>query len=347
MGWSYPSLEGIQATGDPSTYRTVMFEIIRGINERNAAMGGIFSSTGYKKPDGTMSQTITMDDIDGLFMPGASSKLKYNMQTIHSQIGSIASRFTVASGRSATYTATTIRDAVGLPFVPPAAGDKWTDYRWWQGWQDALDLLIYGFQKSPGATASGLRSIGEQRSDRDLSWQHAVFTVGEVTGGQTWWPTVSTDTKNTGFNVLWIMEQPFNYQTKLQRVSECSVTPTVSGVLSEVWMDDGPNNPAMFSYIGYGGDPLVVDYASATDTYTITGTDIGSGTLFEEDFTRQLVNADFPLDGPGEFTLELTNTPPTLSPITGAAGDTGAGWAAFFGDVTYYVDLASILTDQA
>lgn len=340
MGWTYPSYQDIQATGDPSVYRTAMFEIIRGINERNDALGSGSGSL-FKKADGTLSQYITMADLDGMFLPGAFSYLKYNMQMIHFAIRSMASEYTTTSGRSASYDATSICAAVGLPSVPPSGGDKWTDYRWWQGWQDALGLLIYGWSRNPDATETGLRKIGSQSSNRNTSWQNATGS-SEFAGGQMWWPSI-VGSENRGFNVIWIMEVPFQFKTSLQRVAECSVTGLPDGVLSEVWIDNGPDVEAEFSYHGYVDDPLEIDFASATDSFTFTST-ISSG---DEAYSRQLVNSDFPLGATADFTMTLNNTPPVLSPITSGIAATGAGWAAFFGQITYYIDLASVLTDQA
>lgn len=345
MGWTHPTYEDLPALGQPSVYAVAMFELIRGIRERYEALGQTPPAIWYKA-DGDTTNNPTMDDLAGMQINGTASWFWWNMIRIHQYIGNLADEFTITAGRGTTYTASTLRDAVGLPTIAPTALDKWSDPRWWQGWQDALDLLIYGWQTNPGYTVSGVRRVGAQKSTFDLAWQDPfVFSTTESAVGQySWFGTIGLP-KNTGLNCAWVIDRPFNYRAIIQRVGDYTLTPTIAGSLTEVWLDNGPLDEAKMTYWGYVDDPLEVKCTTAGGDFTMTGAGVGSG--YTEDFLTELDAGDFPLGATAPITLEILNTPPLLSPFNGGAPGTNAGWAAFFGNVTYYVDISGELTDQA
>ena len=348
MGWTHPTYEDQRGLGQPSLYVTAMFEIIRGIRERRLALGQTPSDVWYRA-DGSTTFNPTMEDLDGMQMNGTASYFWWNMVRIHGGIGALADEFTIAPGRGTTYTASTLRELVGLPALHPQALDKWSDPRWWQGWQDALDLLIYGWQTNPGHTVSGIKRLGSQKSTLDLAWQDPfVFSTTEYPVGQYNWLGTIGLPKNTGLNCAWVIDQPLRFQAIIQRVGIYTLNPTIAGSLSEVWLDNGPLDEAKMTYWGYVDDPLQVKCTTAGGNFTMYGTDVGpGGSTHTEDFLIELDADDFPLDEAGAITLEIVNTPPLLSPFAGTSPGTGAGWAAFFGNVTYYVDISSELTDQA
>lgn len=344
MGWTYPAYEGLKATGDPSAYRVALWEMIYALKQRNTAIGGLGTTT-FKRADGSnvSSDSITFADLEDIKQPGATSHFKYNLGALHGWIRGSADRFTVASGRSASLTIPDLESGAGLWAAAPQAGDKWQDYTFWQGCQNALDMMIYGYQRNPSAAGTqDYKNANYPGTDPDLTWQACNADTEDSTGGTDFFATPFDFIYNK-YNLRWTFKQSLPSSARQKRAITATTTPTSLGDLSEVWLDFGPDAPGGFYYYAYTGDPLEIQFDSATETTLFNAT----GTT-DEDFTYQLLNADFPLGTANEFALEITNTPPSLAPFTGSMSPGyGESWAAFAAAVTYYIDLASALDDQS
>lgn len=344
MGWTYPAYEGLKATGDPSAYRVALWEMIYALKQRNTAIGGLGTTT-FKRADGSnvSSDSITFADLEDIKQPGAISNFKTNLQRLHNWIRSSADRFTVASGRSASLTISDLETNAGLWPFAPQAGDKWQDYTFWQGCQDALDMMIYGYQINPSPTGTqDFKYATYPGTDPDLTWQ-ACSAVGETSTGGTDFFVPPFDFISNKYNLRWTFKVGLPSNARQKRAITSTTTPTSYGALSEAWLDFGPDDPGGFYYYAYTGDPLEIQFDSATETTLFNA----AGTT-DEDFTYQLLNADFPLGTANEFALEITNAVPSLAPFTGSMSPMyGESWAMFAAAITYYIDLASALDDQS
>lgn len=152
MEWSTTTYAGKYALGSPSRYRTSMFELCRGVNERELAIGLTSSSfprplTKFAVTTGSNKSNVTMDDLYLLPCCGVGNKAAFNLNTIRNGIVSLASMFTESSTSFTLWTTETLSDAVGFDLSQPA--ERVNQAAFWQACQDALDLLIYARGRWP------------------------------------------------------------------------------------------------------------------------------------------------------------------------------------------------------
>ncbi len=142
MGWTVTTYAGTRAIGSPSSYRTCMFELIRGIREREAVNGtipGHSIKTFYKATGTPVSGTISMADLNMLTL----ARAEYNLKNIRDSILSfIASGVFYTDDTFATqWTKALMETDIGTDLDADPA--KPNEARYWQAMQDSLDRLIY------------------------------------------------------------------------------------------------------------------------------------------------------------------------------------------------------------
>lgn len=178
MGWSIPTYDGIEAHGRPSNLRLAMFELIRGIGERNIALGGTNSFTWWVAAYPDLKQNPTFDELEFLKCTGNktggttanANKAYRNMVLIKERILQMITtgRFVTASGGSTKYTQASMEAAIGTTLDDP---ESVTEARWWQAMQDALDLMIHAWSELvPDNFVSATGSRSNSNSVLQAAW---------------------------------------------------------------------------------------------------------------------------------------------------------------------------------
>lgn len=139
--------------GEPSNARLALFELMRAVNERQAAVGS--SKTAFRKADGTTGADLTMSDIAGISAVGGFTGTNYayqNLLAVQLWITQNARRFTTTDSSETIWGVSGLSTAVGydLNTFPKRIASA----AHWQAIQDALDLLVYpwGYLVDPSPT---------------------------------------------------------------------------------------------------------------------------------------------------------------------------------------------------
>lgn len=127
--------------GSPSNARIALFELMRGVNERQAAIG--ITKTQFYKTDGTQAADLSMADILNIRASGVESNVEKNLKLVQSAIKALIATgyFVTASGGDTAYTESAIEAAIGTNLDTTPL--RMQEARFWQAQKDALDLLIY------------------------------------------------------------------------------------------------------------------------------------------------------------------------------------------------------------
>lgn len=159
--------------GSPSNARSAMFELMRAVNERQAATNT--TKTQFYHADGTLASDVAMADL--LYIYGSGSNSFNNLTKVRDAIIAMANggKFTTTSGGSTTLTKAWIETALGedLDLDPVSPQEA----RYWQTMQDALDLLIYSqVSITPPFTftAASRARIGSSMSSPNGAWSDAI-----------------------------------------------------------------------------------------------------------------------------------------------------------------------------
>jgi len=140
MGWTVPTYSGVKATGTVSNWRQAMFELCRGINQRQAAIAT--TKTQFYKEDGTLGSDLALSDF--LDMRISGSLLVYNnLEKIRGAVNALVGtgKFVTTDGGDTVWNTGTVATAIG--HTNTDVPDKATEAQFWQIQQDTLDLLIY------------------------------------------------------------------------------------------------------------------------------------------------------------------------------------------------------------
>lgn len=325
MAWTISTYAGTRATGQPSNWRTAMFELCRAVNEREAAIAE--TKTTWYKADGTTTADITMADLANIQFTGANNYAIQNLQDIQSAIVSLIGTglFTTARGGDTVYNLAAVEAAIDtdLQTDPIRANEA----RFWQAQQDALDLLIYY-----------KLTIPEGGGPCSTTHSNLASTYGSF---QAAWDDMSSQPPSNYPLSFYIGGSSVSNQYGLVWVTRAG----------EYGIQTGACSSGTLYYDTTGYDGVVV----SSEGQIVTGATYTTGPAWTPTFGPQTLAAT-PISQTPELSLSLGTlnsvscsiTQPAVCPERLVLG-VPAQWIAraSCSSVIFKVDLSSILTDQA
>lgn len=287
-----------------------MFELCRAVNERQAALD--LTKTQFFKADGTEAADITLADLLNIEAMGVDCYAFQNLTRVRDAIISMVNggNFTETSGRSDLWTKANLETAIGADLDADPIRPQ--EARYWQAMQDALDLLIYGFANAvaPGVYYDQDSSLGRDATGQD-AWDNrhdeTITVFGVAAGG---W----------GMGVF---------------VYRAFVNPGITGLT--------------FPTAAYSGSLAEAYYRgnSVWTNTTLSTLRIGVGTD-EFDITGAVTNgewlsADAVIGSDTVVNTSVVTTEPATWPFNNAS----ASASLILFSLDLYIDLASVLADQA
>ncbi len=328
MAWTVNTFTGTRMTGNPSNYRTCMFELIRAVRERETIIADVSPSTFYKT-NGTTSSTIAMSDLLNMKMFGVGNRYCDNLERIQDGIvGLIASgRFVTTAGGTTAYTLAAMESAIGTSLE--LAPESLTDARFWQAQKDALDRLIYVTYTTAGGTSTSTdRYITENTggladSTRQLAWNGR----GDLT-------TYSATTPAAGF-YSW--------------VSSLNAVPQGRAFINKYGYDCAFSFASLADSIVVHGCAYFVEYFNQSGIdidFTIggAGSTIPASTYPQASAWFESATNDIGVVTAAYIDLEFTTAEPYVCPFSGGVGTQGARVGVTHARI--YTNSALAFTDQ-
>lgn len=337
MGWTVNTYSGTHAAGDPSNWRTAMFELCRAVNQRES-YAGLTKTTFYNAVGGLAADRV-IGDFEDMRWTVASGYPFLNLTRIQAAILALIATgyFVTIDGGETAYTKSSVEAAVGTdldsnPIRPQEA-------RFWQAQKDALDLLIYmkrlrgnvGNDWTNSNDATKYTRISGLQVDEPTAWSvmlaaSSSTTTGAAAGGGT----------STGVDILWQTVEAAGSFTSTAHYKWEGVTLKASAALDGLasyysqakWAVVGVDN-TNGTLSSYG---VSIDGAAA-ETVGLSGT-----TLIP------VSTSDIPLTGErNDISFEVASLPGT-NPFSGSpdVGLTDIKLQSAF----CYFDLSSGLSDQ-
>lgn len=337
MAWSIVTYAGTRATGQPSAYRTAMFELCRAINERETAMGAPITGLGlttFYKADGTQTSNISMAQLEYLPCSGANSLAARNLEKIRTWITVTAPNyFTQGTGETPLVTESWLSTQVGYDLTQ--ACPKVNDAAHWQALQDALDLLVYfygtwnftdsSFTGGGSNTYTTISDAWTNRNDISASPGGAGARANAVSPTGSWraqWASSYTWTITDGVDLFYPGGNTGSFPQTLSAPTGGTMTAAAADYL-------------------LGGTEIATGFgwSAAGDSGTFSnGGGSGSGSI-----STWAIG--------GSTSITFTASVPSTLPFneeTSATGDTTTRSAAVsLDEVRVYYDITSELTDQS
>jgi len=172
MGWTVSTYAGTKMGGQPSNARTAMFELMRGVNERQGAVN--ITKTQFYKTDGTLGSDLASSDIAEIEAFPPSQRAFLNLKKIRDAIIAMSNsgKFTTTTGGSTQWTKATLETAIGTDL--DADPIRTQEARFWQAMQDALDLLKFGRLAFSGTLSGTSMKREGTGATKGIAWAAAV-----------------------------------------------------------------------------------------------------------------------------------------------------------------------------
>lgn len=314
MAWTINTYAGTKCTGQPSNWRTAMFELCRAVNERKVACG--VAVTQFRITSGGLVNAPTMAQLEGLRFNQAKENLIAIQDAIVDMLegfGPFNNIFFYEDDTFTTqWTVASMETDIGTnlssePIRPQEA-------RFWQAQKDALDRMIYIERRSGGGTV-----ISEERDSVtvNIDLQDA-------------WDTAIADTPSASIHAP-------RYQMRF-----APTTPQAFITDNADFFYTVPGFPGAIDSANY---ILFMSNTAGADFTGIFDMEINSVPATYEfgDPTTIDVAADLS-DVPvgSNFTIHVDLNVPSTVPFTGN-GNTGIVNIG----VRYFIDISAELTDQA
>lgn len=316
MSWSVPTYSGTYMGGSPNNVRTAMFELCRGVNERQAALS--ITKTQFRKATGTLATDITMSDLLGMFATGSNAK--ENLTRIRDAIISMANsgKFTTTSGGTTVWTKAAMESALGTDL--DADPLRLQEARYWQAMQDALDLLIYGKIDITGPstyTGASSRRTATSFVSKGAAWSAAL---------------VATPSSNTLAFAQWSngpASSPFTATIYASANAQYDLSNYAGDIVAGEHLVQVIN-----------GSDIDIDWAVGTTSGTLAQNAAGGGTTHN---AWEYWTYGYSTGGVLYIPVQITTAEPALTPfVTLSSSITVTSIRTIF-----YIDLASALADQA
>lgn len=196
MAWTIENFEGVYMGGQPSNARVALFELCRALNQRERAAG--FEVTEFYKADGTLTDSITLEDLANIRATGEDSPTWLNLKKIRLGIENLVQgtgNVGLGSGKvwardegaALPYYVWTTAEAAGAVRVAiedqldidigASLGTIWSDvlfrhrpqdYRYFEHLRIALDALRYIRVLAIPEVAEGGRMFGSTKTTADV-----------------------------------------------------------------------------------------------------------------------------------------------------------------------------------
>jgi len=334
MAWTIPTYAGTYMGGSPSNARTAMFELMRGVNERQGALG--LTKTEFFKSDGSESADLSISDLINIRTTGVDSYSFLNLKRIRDAIIDLVNGgyFTETSGQSAILTKASLETAISGDLDPDPIRPQ--EARFWQVMQDALDRLIYAygtFQFLPSTdTKNGTQSNTE--STLAAAWTGRAdntLTASLFKNKCFLWYTTTSGANNKAYvvdssDLIYKFDEfiPAGYLSGNPAVQ-------VYGVIAESW--------AQLNSITLLGSGNTFNSPSATVDFVVDGVSqtkaFNDTTSYYTQISSPSITADFTI------TIDAEAAPGTWVAATAGL----YGWSVYL--IHTYIDLATVLTDQS
>lgn len=343
--WTIENFAGSYAFGPSGALKIGMFELCRAVNEREYALG--LPKTLWYKSDDTQSADIEIEDLVGMKLSGTDNRFTTNCERIMARIKQLitAGWFCEGTGKTEPWTIANMQADIGLSTFmdrPRFACDA----RFYQQCKEALDRMIHvgtknfvdlsrsrtleGGNSDPDTIYSTIPAAWASRYDIPLS----ATVSGDFSPFYCRW-TVSSGSPWSA-SVIDRVIIPFSYD-KFVPITQIN-NPFNSGsrkygVLTESYAAVALNHSGGFwAYAPYDA---VVDGESFIPA-DISGLDVQYVPIVD----TPTLDSDFSIEM--DFTSS-TIPPSRLDPISVIYGT----YTLVLNRIDMYIDIASILTDQA
>lgn len=318
--------------GSPSNARVALFELMRAVNEREAAVG--MAETEFFKADGTEAANVAVTDLVGIYVAGNSSLAYQNLVRIQDAIVALieSGNFTALGDADSVYTVASMETAIDTSIQDPPLRPQ--EARFWQAQKDALDLLIY-------------RKVAVTTFDTGVDG----YTTGTYGIGAT--PAVAWG--NRGDNTYPDPSQPLGAQVLWSVTDTGPLASPWAGIVrdyteSSPYLTDGYAGVLAESFYGwlavYSNPPLgdvITDPGTLQATCNTTEISFSSASPGAVRYTLAEAG-DITISADTQVIMSLDSTPPGTSPF-----DTGDGGfiSININNLRLHLDLSTLLTDQA
>ena len=170
MSWTIDTFAGTQATGDPSGWRTALFELCRGVNEREDAV--LETKTQFRDATGSLKSDIGMLDLLGLTFSQCEENLLIIQDSIIVMIET--GKFAEESNSATAWTVASLEADLSIdlqlgPIRPQEA-------RFWQAQKDALDAMTHTIASCELSNIdSHTTGFLPGKSTPQLSWDNKAY----------------------------------------------------------------------------------------------------------------------------------------------------------------------------
>lgn len=315
MPWTVPTYAGTYMGGAPSNARIALFELMRGVNERQGAMA--ITKTKFYKTDGTQASDLSMSDIQGIRATGVESNVEKNLKRVRDAIISMldAGYFTEASGSAVAWTKSSMEIEIGADL--DAGPIRPQEARFWQAMQDALDRMIYSCREvdpddTIGYDFSPTWSKNAYVALQDAWDARADYYNGSHLSTTCYW---QIGTVATSFISRIITGRTFDFSVP-------NYLGDITGCAYKLSHKNDASIPINYSVGGFDGS------LSASE----------GGTL---NTWKESALADLVANTSNAVTIEITTPEPTTVPFSGEGAT-----AISLVKARVYIDIAPVLSDQ-
>jgi hypothetical protein len=288
-----------------------LFELCRAINERQAATAT--TKTQFYKADGSLASDVALVDLAGIRASGTGSLAFLNLKKIRDAVVAMADsgKYTTTSGGTTVLTKTSLETAIGAdidadPIRPQEA-------RFWQAMQDALDALIYAkavVTPETSFTGASQARIVNSYPSAQAAWTAAIAAT----------PVGAT---------LPVAEWSSNFASASAGIRDTS-----------------KNRYNLSTYLGdiVAGSFQVNNRNDSTTSIAWTiGTVTGSMSAGTTDTSTYYWTGSYSTGGNLDISMSIDTSIPALVPFSSPGGTVQISQPYA---TTFYIDLASVLSDQ-
>jgi hypothetical protein len=315
MPWTISTYADLIAAGSPSNWRVALFELMRGVNERQAAIG--ITKTQFYKTDGTQAADLSMADILNIRASGVESNAEKNLKRVRGAIISMlnAGYFTEVSGSAVAWTKANMEIEIGAdldadPLRPQEA-------RYWQAMQDALDRMIY--------------SCREVEPDDHIGYDFSpTWSFGSYAAIQDAWDARADyhNSVHLSATCYWqIQEVSTNYRSRI-----------IAGRTFDFLVPNYLGMPVGCAYqLTHQNDSsIIITYSVGSFDGTMSATEVGVLGSWKESPA-----ADLALNSTTPVSIAITTPEPATVPFS-----SDGLMSISFVKSRIYIDLESVLSDQ-
>jgi hypothetical protein len=332
--WTVATYQDTDAMIEPPLWRVALIDLMRGVNEREAAID--VTKTEFYKGDGTQGSDLEIADLAGLNLVGGD--MKNNLLRIRDFIVDNVQYFTQSSGISEVWTLELLETEIGeeINYTPKRP----LSARFWQTMQDALDLLVHARRTVSPDISEAIAYV--------RGYPIGIPSPSDPTPSGAW-----ANLLGTGDTSLVFGDAYFHTQLQLGVRPEPGAPFTGYDAICTRLVESLKYSNA-FVGVGTGLQYVIGVIANST---LLTSAMISIGSIDPIDFLDyttfpategpyyDAVDLDLPIGSVGyvNFEVELPASTPFSKPpsFTGLRSAT-----AFVGQAVYYFDLSTVLTDQ-